>query len=280
VQAGFGSGAETRSRGEPAILVGRMKEAIRHVELAGQKTRILESGSGAPVVVLHGWGGRIESMAPVIRCLETAFRVIAVDLPGFGDAPVPRGSWGTPDYAEYVRDVLGAEGIGRAGFVGHSFGAKTSLYLAATRPELVDKLVVVGSPGLRMPPTPAVRIKRLVGRGARVAGVFGAPGRRVRDAVYRRVASRDYLDAGPMRSILVTVVNEDLTATFQRVSSPTLLVWGTKDDAVPIAHARRLQGLISDAGLVEFEGAGHFAYLDEPQRFCRIVRHFFGAPLS
>jgi pimeloyl-ACP methyl ester carboxylesterase len=260
--------------------MARMSTEFRYVEAGGHKTRLLQAGSGAPVVVLHGWGGRIESMSPVSQCLSAAFRVVALDLPGFGESPVPQGKWGTPDYAEYVRDVLVDEGIERAHFVGHSFGAKTSLYLAATRPELVDKLVVVGSPALRTPPSLAVRGKRLLSRGARIAGLLGAPGRAVRDGVYERIASQDYRDAGEMRPILVTVVNEDLTAMLARVSSPCLLVWGTNDDAVPLVHARRMQQIIPDAGLIEFEDAGHFAYLDEAQRFCRIVRHFFGAPLS
>jgi pimeloyl-ACP methyl ester carboxylesterase len=257
-----------------------MSSDFRFVEVGGHKTRLIEAGSGAPVVVLHGWGGRIESMAPASSCLAAAFRVLALDLPGFGESPAPHGTWGTPDYAEYVRDVLGAEGIERAHFVGHSFGAKIALYLAATRPELVDKLVVVGSPGLRTPPSLAMRGKRFVSRGARVAGLLGAPGRAIRDAVYGRIASQDYKEAGVMRPILVTVVNEDLSTLLARVSAPCLLVWGTKDEAVPLAHARRMQRLIPDAGLVEFDGAGHFAYLDEPHRFCRITRHFFGAPLS
>jgi pimeloyl-ACP methyl ester carboxylesterase len=83
-----------------------------------------------------------------------------------------------------------------------------------------------------------------------------------------------------LRAILVKVVNEDLTELLPRVAAPTLLVWGGADDAVPLSHARRMAGLIPDAGLVTFDGAGHFAYLDDPARFCRVVRHFFGAPLS
>jgi pimeloyl-ACP methyl ester carboxylesterase len=257
-----------------------MAEETRYVEIGGQKTRVVEVGMGPPVVVLHGWGGRIESMAPVVRCLSGVFRVVALDLPGFGEAPAPTGAWGTPDYAEYVRDVLAEAGVERAHFVGHSFGAKTSLYLASTRADLVDKLVLVGSPGLRTPPSMKARLKRVASRAARLAGHLGAPGRTVRDAMYRRVASQDYLEAGAMRPTLVTIVNENLAALLQRIGSPTLLVWGTEDDAVPLAHARRMRDLIPDAGLVEFEGAGHFAYLDEPDRFCRVVRHFFGAPLG
>ena len=84
-------------------------------------------------------------------------------------------------------------------------------------------------------------------------------------------------EAGPLRPILVRVVNEDLAPLLPRIRASTLLVWGSNDDAAPLAHGKRMERLIDDAGLVVFEGAGHFAYLDEPDRFCRIVRHFFGA---
>lgn len=241
---------------------------------------MLETGQGHPVVVLHGWGGRIESMAPVIECLAPGFRVVAPDLPGFGESPGPAEAWGTPEYAGFVRSLLDRRGIAAAHFVGHSFGAKTSLYLAATETDLVSKLVLAGSSGLRSAPSGRARIKRAVSRGARVAGELGAPGRALRDAIYRRVASQDYRDAGELRPVLVRVVNEDLASLLPRIKAPTLLVWGDKDDAVPLAHARTMERLIPDAGLVIIEGAGHFTYLDDPARFCRIVRHFFGAPLS
>jgi pimeloyl-ACP methyl ester carboxylesterase len=253
-------------------------ESSRIVAAGGQKTRLYEAGSGPPVVVLHGWGGRIESMAPVLTCLSNDFRVLALDLPGFGQSPVPDGVWGTGDYAAFVRDVLADAGVERAHFVGHSFGAKTSLYLSGSGGRLVDKLVAVGSPGLRSSPSTRVRMKRLAGRAARLSGYLGSPGRSLRKAIYERIASDDYKDAGPMRPILVKVVNEDFAPLLPQVQSPTLLVWGTEDDAVPAAHARIMEGLIPDAGVVLFEGAGHFAYLDQPDRFCRIVGHFLGRP--
>jgi pimeloyl-ACP methyl ester carboxylesterase len=219
-------------------------------------------------------------MAPVIDCLSDSFRVIAIDLPGFGGSPVPTEVWGTADYARFVEDVLGSLGIDRAHFVAHSFGAKTSLYLAATRAAVVDKLVLVGSSGLRTAPNMKTRVRRALSKGAKASGKLGPPGRALRDMAYRRLASQDYRDAGPLRPIFVKVVNEDLADLLPSVASPTLLVWGSDDDAVPVAHARKMEAAIPDAGLVVFEGAGHFAYLDDPQRFCRVIRHFLGAPLS
>jgi pimeloyl-ACP methyl ester carboxylesterase len=256
-----------------------MQGSTTFVEVGGHKARVLEAGRGDPVVVLHGWGGRIESMAPVISCLSDRFAVTAIDLPGFGESPVPAGAWGTADYAEFISDLCVERGIDRARFVGHSFGAKVSIYLAATHDRLVEKLVLTGSSGLTSAPSFKVRAKRGVSRAARFAGRFGTPGERVRSAVYRRIASQDYRDAGPLKPILVKVVNEDVSHFLPRINVPTLLVWGTEDDAVPVTHARQMEELIPDAGLVLFEGVGHFAYLDESERFCRIVRHFFDAPL-
>lgn len=246
------------------------------IEVGGHKARVLERGEGYPVVVLHGWGGRIESMMPVIDCLGGSFKVISLDLPGFGESPLPPGVWGTPDYAAFVRDALGGRGIERAHFVGHSYGAKTSLYLAATVPSLVDKLVLQASSGLRTPPSFKARAKRALSKAARAAGKLGTPGARLRDEVYRRIQSTDYRDAGELRPILVRVVNEDLEDLLPRVQAPTLLVWGSEDEAVPLRHARRMEELVPDAGLVVFDGAGHFAYLDDRDRFCVVVRHFLG----
>jgi pimeloyl-ACP methyl ester carboxylesterase len=265
----------TRRALRTAIL-DTVDEHLRFVEVGGHKTRLLDIGSGPEVVALHGWGGRIESMAPVIRCLADRRRVLAIDLPGFGESPVPPGAWGTGDYAAYVRDLMGEMGVARADFVGHSFGAKTSLYLGATVPNLVGKLVAVGATGLRVPPSLRARAKRAGSGAARVAGRLGPPGRALKRFAYGRLASEDYREAGELRPILVRVVNEDLSGLLPLVAAPTLLVWGEEDEAVPVAHGEAMQSLIPDAGLVVFEGAGHFAYLDDTERFCRVIRHFFG----
>ena len=248
------------------------------VEVAGQTARLLDVGSGPAVVVLHGWGGRIESIEPIVACLGRDFRVLALDLPGFGGSPIPQSVWGTPDYAAWVGEVVRSRGISRAHFIGHSFGGKTSLQIAGTQPELVEKLVAVGATGLRTPPSASALAKRALSKAAGAVGGLGPPGRAFKQAVFKRVASQDYRDAGELRPIFVRVVNEDLSGLLPQILSPTLLIWGTQEDAVPVEHGKRMANLIPDAGLVLFEGAGHFAYLDDPGRFCRVIRHFFGAP--
>jgi pimeloyl-ACP methyl ester carboxylesterase len=253
--------------------MGSIDQHTSMLEISGQKVRVYEAGTGPEVVVLHGWRGRIESMAPVLSCLVRNHRVVSIDLPGFGESPAPSEVWGTPHYAGLVKGVLERLGIAKADFVGHSYGGKTALYLAATT-QVVDRLVLQGSSGLRTAPSASARFKRMLSKTAKAAGRLGPLGRSFRQAVYDRIASQDYKDAGPMRPILVKVVNEDLSDICGQVKSSTLLVWGSEDTASPLNHAKRFEKLIPDAGLVVFEGAGHFAYLDEQQRFCTIVSHF------
>jgi pimeloyl-ACP methyl ester carboxylesterase len=109
---------------------------------------------------------------------------------------------------------------------------------------------------------------------------MGEPGKAVQKRVYERVASDDYRNAGLLRPTLVRIVNEDVSELLPRISAPTLLLWGAEDHDVPVAHARTMESLIPDAGLVVLDRAGHFSYLDQPERFCRIVRHFLGAPMT
>ena len=219
-------------------------------------------------------------MGPVSNCLAGAFRVTAIDLPGFGESPTPSGVWGTSDYAAFVRDLLTELGIERAHLVGHSFGGMTSLYLAAVHGDLVDKLVLAAPSGVRTPPSARTRARKALAKTGRAAGALGPPGRRLKQAVYDRLGSDDYKQAGPMQPILVRVVNEDVSPLLARITSSTLVVWGANDEAVPLAGMRKMEQLMPDAGLVVFEDGGHFAYLDDTSRFCRVVRHFLGAPLA
>ncbi|HLZ07164.1 MAG TPA: alpha/beta hydrolase, partial [Chloroflexota bacterium] len=93
---------------------------------------------------------------------------------------------------------------------------------------------------------------------------------------YRAVSSSDYVAAvNPiLRATLVKVVNDDLRPFLPRIKAPTLLIWGTEDRETPLADGRLMAELIPDAGLVELAGSGHFSYLEQPDRFCRILTHF------
>ena len=243
----------------------------------GMRVAYRESGTeqtGPTVVVLHGWGASSAAVASIQRCLEAEHRTIAPDLPGFGASDRPPRAWGSADYAALVRRFLEQLGIERASLIGHSRGGAIAIVLAATAPELVDKLVLVDSAGIRARRGPKYHARVWAFKAARRAG-RGLPRRgSIGEWLARRFGSDDYRQAGPMRATLVRVVNEDLRALLPRVTAPTLLIWGERDDATPLPDGRLMEHLIPDAGLVVFPGAGHYAYADDPGRFCRVVSHF------
>jgi pimeloyl-ACP methyl ester carboxylesterase len=249
------------------------------LQIDGLTVRSQVGGHGPQVVLLHGWGGAIESFAPVLDDLQRSYTVAAFDLPGFGQSSLPPSTWGSADYARLTLKIMDRLQMDRPHLIGHSFGGQVSIQLAATSPERVGKLVLVGSAGIRTRPALATRLKRTAAHlGKWLAAHGGWIGERLRAAIYRRVQSQDYADAGPLRPTLVRVIAEDLTRLLPLIQSPTLLVWGAHDRDVPLAAAQVMARQIPNTRLVVFENSGHFPYLDDFDRFRLLVGRFLREP--
>ena len=132
------------------------------VDINGIRTRWRRSGTGPPVLVLHGWGAKIEAVDPIIRALAPQLTVYAVDLPGFGETGLPPEPWGVTDYADWTRSLMDELGLERPSIVGHSNGGRIAIHLASHHPERVDKLILVDAAGIR--PKRGFRYYRRVGR--------------------------------------------------------------------------------------------------------------------
>jgi pimeloyl-ACP methyl ester carboxylesterase len=249
------------------------------LQIDGLTVRAKIGGLGPQVLLLHGWGGAIESFAPVLDDLHRSYTVAAFDLPGFGRSSLPPTTWGSADYAHLTLKIMEHLQLDRPHLIGHSFGGQVSIQLAANAPERVGKLVLVCSAGIRTRPALSTRLKRTAARlGTWLAAHGGWIGEKARAAIYHRVQSQDYANAGPLRPTLVRVINEDLTPLLPLITSPTLLVWGAQDRDVPLEAARAMARLIPVAQLVVFEHAGHFAYLDQFDRFRLLVGRFLRQP--
>ena len=240
-------------------------------------------GSRPIAVVLHGWGASSAAVTSIQACLADSHDSVAPDLPGFGASdPLPT-VWGSEQYLASITQLLDQLGVRRASFVGHSRGGHFAFAFAARHPDRVDRLVLVDSAGLRGRRGAAYRARVLAFKAGRrvlrsrpLVGPRGAP---LRALFERRFGSDDYRAAtGHQRGTLVRLVNEDASHLLPRVQAPTLLIWGERDDATPLADGQLMERLIPDAGLVVFPGAGHFSYADDPGRFCRVVSHFLRRP--
>jgi pimeloyl-ACP methyl ester carboxylesterase len=250
----------------------------RTFDIQGIATRCRTVGSGPEVLVLHGWGASIEAVGSIVSALEPGCTVHAVDLPGFGKSGLPPGPWGVEDYADWTRSLLAALGLKQVSIVGHSHGGRIAIHLAAHHPDLVDRLVLVDAAGIRAPRTFRWYRRVVVAKLAKhVLNRLGEPGRSLSGRLVGRTASGDYsATAEALRPTFNRLVSADLTPLLPQVRASTLLIWGENDEDTPLRDAKTMERLIPDAGLVVFEGAGHFAYADQPQRFARIARHFLG----
>jgi len=234
-------------------------------------------GEGEPVVLLHGWGASAESLGGIAKTLEDQFRVFAIDLPGFGWTPPPPAAWGTREYAAHVEAFMGSNAIQSPNLLGHSFGGRIALALAAQSPHRVRRLVLVASAGIRANLRPRYYLK--VGAVKLAKRVFSFPiwgrlGERILSTVHQRVGSRDYRNAGQMRRTLVRVVNEDLRDILSSIQAPTLIIWGDRDLEVSRSSMEIIAGGIRGSQLEIMEGAGHFPFVDMPERFGKLVRDF------
>lgn len=246
----------------------------------GLETYYRAEGRGAPVLLLHGWGVSHESFASLAPLLAEQFQVLRLDLPGFGWSPPPPAAWGTAEYRDHVAAFLDGLDIARAAVLGHSFGGRIAIRLAAEQPARVARLVLVASAGIR--PRRGWRYHARVGttkllKAACRLPLAGGWGRRLLERWTGRVGSRDYRNAGPMRPTLVRVVNEDLAPLLPAVQAPTLICWGDQDREVGREAMEAMRAGIPDARLVVFPGAGHFPFAERPAEFAGHVLPFLRA---
>jgi pimeloyl-ACP methyl ester carboxylesterase len=257
-----------------------MTPPITFTTIQGVRIAQAIQGAGVPVVLLHGWGAKIElvwglaaQLAPLGYC------VYALDLPGFGQSAEPPQAWTVYDYARFVIAYLDAQQLAQVHLFGHSFGGRLSLIIGAEYPTRVQKIVLADSAGIRTPP-PLLSQLRLRSYQMVRDTMYRVGARSLADnlrARYnRRYGSTDFQQvSGIMRSTFINVVNEDLLAYAARVSAPTLLFWGDQDQDTPLWQGQKLAKTIPDAGLVVYPGAGHYSYLERLAETVSTMHYFF-----
>lgn len=234
------------------------------------------TGTGAPVVLaLHGWRRTHRDFDALVAGAGVPLDAVAVDLPGFGATPEPPAPWGSPEYAEALVPVV-EEMATPLVVLGHSFGGRVALHLAAARPDLVRALVLTGVPHLVASEAPIPRPPtgyRLVRRLHRV----GLVGEARMEAARQRYGSPDYRAAqGVMRQVFVTTVQERYDQVLARLRCPVTLVWGEEDTEAPLAMASAALPLLAEGSLTVLPGIGHLTPTEAPSELRRAVEEALG----
>lgn len=233
-----------------------------------------KAGKGKDLILLHGWGMDVSTWWPIVDLLKDNFTLWLLDLPGFGRSDPPKKAYDTKDYADIIAEFIKNNKINRPSILGHSFGGKVAIKLTATYPNLINKLILVGSSGIK--PVPSFR-RLLIYPLARiihylVPDIFNFKAI-IRKRFYRKIES-DYENAGAMKDTLLKTIKEDLTEDLKKIDKETLIIWGEKDRAVPLKYGKIIYQLIKNSRLEVMEEVSHAPHIKNPSFFTNYVKDF------
>jgi pimeloyl-ACP methyl ester carboxylesterase len=269
------------------------------VELHGHPVIYRTAGSGPPVVLIHGMVNSSHHWREVALRLADRYTVIAPDLIGHGESATPRGDYSLGAHAAVIRDLLTAIGVGSATFVGHSLGGGVAMQFFWQFPQRVERLVLISSGGLGREVSPLLRSAALPGASAALQLVAGRrslaalervaaalDGRGSSRGVYVRAVVRALrpLERPGAREAFLQTLRSVIDLQGQHVSAtdrlyllgpvPTLIVWGERDNTIPVRHGRAAHEAIPHSRFETLPRAAHFPHLEDPEGLADVIGDF------
>lgn len=255
---------------------------IMNINVDGYNICYKVSGSGErTVVMLQGWGTDLGIYDSVASTINSEYRFIQFDMPGFGGSDEPRNAWNVDAYVDFFCKFLEALNIKKVSLIGHSYGGRVIIKLAAREhiPFEITNIVLIDSAGIlpRKSFAQKMKVKRykVLKKILNMKFIYVLFPELIDDWKSKQ-GSEDYRNATPiMRQCLVLAVNEDLTDLLSKIKQDTLLIWGDKDKDTPIRDAKIMEEKIPNSGLAVLVGTGHFSFLEQPVIFQNIMRSYF-----
>lgn len=244
-----------------------MKKKLNGINI----TYRISKGTKDAVLLLHGWGGNLNSFLALENSLKSQnYKVITIDFPGFGGSEMPDESWNLDDYYKVAKELLDVEKIEKVNVVAHSFGGRVAILLASREPQRVKKLVLVDSAGIK----PKFSLKKTMNIWHyKICKKLKAVGLIKRELV--NFGSSDY-KAMPqkLKPVFNRIVNSDLSCETKKILCPTIIIWGDSDEDTPFYMAKKINKNIKNSAIIKLNG-GHFCYLQNAHKFELIVLDFF-----
>ena len=250
-----------------------------------------DRGSGQPLLLIHGmWGDHLD-WEPVLEPLSERYRVIAVDLPGFGQSEADHIEYTAAFFTERLQRLLTRLGIDRVAVCGNSFGGQLAMSLALAAPALVTKLILVGTGGLRkfqpgeIEATLGLRSERVLRsltpeiNSFMFGKLFVEQGSETQRRYLEKQNARLKSAAYPQYVRIVNrcmrlAIDFYLLGRVKSIQAPVLLLQGDRDPVVPLEWARAAVPLFPKARLVVIDNCGHVPQIEQPARFVREVAAF------
>jgi len=228
-----------------------------------------------PLLILHGWGSNSIRWQKVVKLLkEKGVQVQVLDLPGFGIVPSPEKPWTREDYLNWILQKIKEKKWKKFNLLGHSFGGGLSVKIAANYPEKIEKLILCAPAIIRRKSPKTYFFYWLAYLGKKI---FSFPGLKsfqpyAQRLIYKLAGSRDYYVAdGTMKETMKKLHEENLQVFLEKIKTPTLIVWGEKDDILPVKDAYELKEKIKGAKLRIIAKAKHSLHRETPEELAEII---------
>lgn len=268
---------------------------LRRVELPGAEVNYVDLGEGEPILFVHGLAGCWRNWLENIPHFARSHRVLALDLPGFGDSPMPSWEIGMAAYGRLLHDFCERLELDRlAAIVGNSMGGFVSTEAVIDEPSRFDRLVLVSAAGISFAEAEGRRleaafrlfeatvpafagarehwVRRPRGREIAFGRVFKYPNRvrpeLLAEQIHPSVRAAGFGDATR------AIAGYDTRHRLPEIEVPTMVVWGLNDQIVPVEAAIGYHRYIDGSRLEIFERTGHVPQMERPERFNRLVEDF------
>ncbi len=254
------------------------------VTVSGNKIRYLESGkSDDYIVLIHGLGASAERWEFVIPEFSKHHKVIVPDLIGFGYSDKPLVDYTTDFFSDFLGNFLQKLGIKRTHIIGSSLGGQITAEFTSKNQDLIENLVLVSPSGIMKHSTPALDayVMAALYPNLEVAQnafeMMAGPTRVINQKIIKDFVKRMKLPNAKMAfmSTLLGLKNAELiTKSLQKISAPSLIIWGEDDPVIPVKYADDFVSSIPDCRFYMMDNCGHTPYVDDPERFSKLVLDF------
>lgn len=267
-------------------------EFSHFAEVKGVQIHYQEKGEGTPLILLHGLASSTYTWRNLFEPLSKNYRVIAVDLKGFGFSEKPDGDYSRPEQARLVIDLMNSLQIEKAIICGNSMGGEVALNVAIQEPNKVKSLILLDNGGMKVSGGGSLvpfylqvpYINRLLTALAMTSNKLVRQGleksyyddSKISDETvakyYLPVTGRD-----GQRGVLLArqqASNGEIESQLSQINIPTLIVWGADDEVIPLEAGKKTNSLIKDSKLVIYEKCGHLPQEEMPDKLLLEILEF------
>ena len=240
-----------------------------------------KNNSEFDILLIHGWGSNKECFFNTINLLKQKYRVVALDLPGFGKSDILKKSFSVDDYVDIVVKFIEKLEIKKVCLIGHSYGGRIIIKINNLNNinfEIV-KNVFIDSAGIKNKSLKnIIKIKtfKLLKRAVSFLPIKNDKKNELESIIKNKFGSSDYNNAKKeMRETLIKSVNEDLSNLIKNINKETLIIWGENDTATPIKQAKFFEKNIKNSGLVIIKNTGHFSFIEDQNTYLAVMKSYF-----